>query len=84
MISIADFIKERKREKKKEKKKGYDYSKDINWDDCQHKRTKIFEVKPEWQIDIVSIVIECEGCTRIGLVDGSIEYDDEEVQWQNE
>lgn len=80
MISIVDFIKERG--KKKKKRGEYNYSKDINRDNCIHKRTKIFEIKPTWEIGAASLIIECKGCTRIGVVDGSIDYDEEEVRWQ--
>lgn len=61
-------------------KKEYKY--DIGWEDCVHKRTTIFEVKPEWEIDTVSLVIECKDCHRIGVADGRVTY--EEVQWYEE
>jgi len=63
----------------KMQKEKYKYEDDINWDKCPHTRTKIFEVKPEWQEDSVSIVVECKDCTRIGMADGEVIYG--EVQW---
>lgn len=60
----------------------YKYEDDINWDNCEHERTKIFEVKPEWGIDSVSLVIECKDCTRIGVANGTVIYD--EVIWYEE
>ena len=66
---------------KEQKEEEYNYSEDINWNDCEHKRTTPFDIKPEWQEDIVSIIIECKDCTRVGHVDGTIDYNEEEVQW---
>ena len=84
MINIVDAIKERREQRKKEKKEKYNYSKDMDRANCVHKRTKIFEIKPKWEIDAVSIVLECKGCTKIGLTDGTVDYYEDEVQWQDE
>lgn len=77
MIKMKLPIKRRKRKVKE----GYDYAEDINWDNCTHKRKKLFDIKPEWQEDTVSIIIECKDCTRVGYVDATIEYDEEEIEW---
>lgn len=81
MRNIVDVIRERKKMKKKE---GYNYSKDVNRNNCVHKRPKIFEVKAEWQMGTASFIIECKDCTKIGTVDGTVDYYQDEVQWQND
>lgn len=61
--------------------KNYDYTEDVDWDNCEHKRTKIHEMKDEWEKDLVDVTLECEKCHRIGLVKARLEYDEEEVNW---
>ncbi len=64
-------------------KEKYDYSKDINWDEHEH-RPKVFEIKDEWEQDLVDVIFKCkdDGCNRLGLVRARLDYDEEEVQWQ--
>ncbi len=70
--------------RKKKKKEGYDYFEDMNWDGCKHEKAKPFEIKSEWQQDMVSIIMECPDCTRIGIVNGEVKYYDGEVEWYDE
>ena len=70
--------------RKKKEKEGYNYTDDINWDNCVHDSTDIFEVKPEWEIDTVSIIIECKNCFKIGETNGTIKYDEKEINWYEE
>lgn len=67
---------------KKDKNKKYDYSDDINYDNCKHERAKVYEVEPDWEIDKVKIIVECPDCTKIGTVSGRLKYNDNEVNWQ--
>ena len=61
-------------------KEKYDYGKDIN-DEHKH-RPKVFEIKDEWEHDLVDVVFGCKLCPKIGLVRARLDYDEEEVQWQ--
>ena len=67
----------------KKESKGYEkmVSDGINKDNCEHPSTKINEAKPAWEMDKVSIIIECKLCTIIGHVDGEVIYDDVEIDW---
>ncbi len=60
----------------------YDYTEDIDRDDCEHTRPKVHEIKDEWEKDLVDVTLECEGCHKIGLVKARLDYNEEEVQWQ--
>lgn len=64
--------------------KNYDYTEDVNRDDCEHKRTKTHEIKDEWEKDLVDVTLECEVCHRVGLVKARLDYDEEEVNWNYE
>ena len=63
--------------------KNYDYTEDIDWENCEHKRTKTHEIKSEWEKDLVDVTLECEKCHRIGLVKARLDYDEEEVSWSS-
>ncbi len=63
-------------------KEEYDYSEDVNRDGCKHTRPKVHEIKDEWEKDLVDVTLECKGCNKIGLVKAKLDYDEEEVQWQ--
>ena len=61
----------------------YEYSEDINWEECEHKRPKVHELKDEWEEDLVDVTIECKDCHRIGLVRARLDYEGD-VNWGNE
>jgi hypothetical protein len=65
--------------REKEPVEGYDYSEDF--ENCIH-RPKIYEIKPKWETGTAELIIECKDCSKLATVDGTYDYDDEEVDWQ--
>jgi hypothetical protein len=65
--------------KEKKPEEGYDYTEDLKG--CTH-RPEIYEIKPKWERGTAELIIECKDCSNVGLVDGTFDYIDEEIEWQ--